>query len=545
MARTRAALYARFSCEKQRDASIEDQLFACNQYCDRMGYEVVAQYCDYAISGRSDDRPQFQMMVAEAAERKFDVIVVWNMSRFARNAEDLYHHTYVLRKCGVELESTQEDIAGDSIAATTTKSIHALFAQIRSQESAIDTKRGMLGKARKCQYLGDQTFGYSHEGDEIVLDEEEAPLARKLHEDFIAGKSIGELAKWLGEIGVRTSHGSRPNYDFVRRILKDERYCGVYQWGWEKDSRGRKVLDERGEPIRLVRVEDGMPAIVSRECKEEVLRLLGKRRRYDLSWKYPLTGKLYCGVCGEHMNGESYHGNGGEYRRYRCAKRRRPCVRNHCQSLEELVARGVRDLLADEAACGAVADMMVDYQSSEAERSAIRAARKELADQIRTKSNLLDAVGKGLPFEDVRERIADLDCQMREKQAYIEKLEASRSEFTREQVLAFLAAVSRGYATDSELLECAVSRVWLYDEKVVVVMNVSAARVSRAEIEEALSPAEPGHKKQLEPLPGFEQIVFGSPSGGVVEPIPYVSTCKNARVFVLEHGIGIVVDRAA
>lgn len=545
MSKTRAVLYARFSCEKQRDASIEDQLFACAQYCERMGYEIVRHYCDYAISGRSDDRPQFQMMISDAAERQFDVIVVWNMSRFARNAEDLYHHTYVLRKCGVELESTQEDIAGDSIAATTTKSIHALFAQIRSQESAIDTKRGMLGKARKCQYLGDQTFGYSHDGDTIVLDDYQAPIARRIHEEFLAGKGIGEIAKWLGDIGVRNSQGRKPNYNFVHKILSDERYCGVYQWGWEKDARGRKVLDESGKPIRLVRVEGGMPAIVSRECKDAALERLGKRSRYDLTHKYPLTGKLWCGVCGSHMNGESYHGNGGEYRRYRCAKHRKPCVRNHCQSLEALVARGVRDLLADSDACSAVADMVVDYHSLGEDKAAIKASRKELADQTREKSNLLDAVAKGLPYEDVAGRLASLKEQSEATQARIDELLARQTSITRERILEFLEAISYGYADDLKLLECAVSRVVLYDDKVVVIMNLEPSRVSCTEIEEALSPMGSTHKNNSNPGQGFEQFMFGSPEHRGVEPIPYRSTCKNAHVFVLEHGIGIVVDLAA
>ena len=65
----RAVIYARFSCSKQREASIDDQLRVCREWCDREGYEVVREYSDYAMSGRSDDRPQFQEIVPPTPER--------------------------------------------------------------------------------------------------------------------------------------------------------------------------------------------------------------------------------------------------------------------------------------------------------------------------------------------------------------------------------------------------------------------------------------------------------------------------------------------
>ena len=63
-----AVIYARFSCSKQREASIDDQLRVCHEWCAREGYEVVSQYCDHAVSGRTDDRPEFQRMLSNAGE---------------------------------------------------------------------------------------------------------------------------------------------------------------------------------------------------------------------------------------------------------------------------------------------------------------------------------------------------------------------------------------------------------------------------------------------------------------------------------------------
>ena len=73
-----AVIYARFSCSKQREASIDDQLRVCHEWCDREGYEVVSQYCDHAVSGRTDDRPEFQRMLSNCWRRYTRGLRRWN-----------------------------------------------------------------------------------------------------------------------------------------------------------------------------------------------------------------------------------------------------------------------------------------------------------------------------------------------------------------------------------------------------------------------------------------------------------------------------------
>lgn len=183
----RAAIYARFSSDKQRDASIEDQVAAGNRYAAMRGYEVVAVYADYAISGRSDDRPQFLQMIDDAKKGLFDVVIVWKIDRFARNMMDQFHYEREMKLHNVTLESCQENISGNTIEADINKSVLALAAQLRSHQIGVDTMRGLLGKAEQCQYLGVWRFGYSHDGDTITLDPATAPLAEKVHYDYLAG----------------------------------------------------------------------------------------------------------------------------------------------------------------------------------------------------------------------------------------------------------------------------------------------------------------------------------------------------------------------
>lgn len=106
MTQKTAVIYARFSCSKQREASIEDQLRVCHEWCAREGYEVVREYSDYAMSGRSDDRPQFQEMIANAGES--DIVLVYMMDRFSRSEYDAPIYKKELAKNGVEVVSAME-----------------------------------------------------------------------------------------------------------------------------------------------------------------------------------------------------------------------------------------------------------------------------------------------------------------------------------------------------------------------------------------------------------------------------------------------------
>ena len=84
----RAVIYARFSPGKNRkkEISIEGQLRECREFADRNNYEVVGEYIDRRISGRSDNRADFQRLMRDCEKRCFDVVIVWKFSRFPQQA---------------------------------------------------------------------------------------------------------------------------------------------------------------------------------------------------------------------------------------------------------------------------------------------------------------------------------------------------------------------------------------------------------------------------------------------------------------------------
>ena len=109
----KVALYARVSSERQDiDLSITAQIKALREYASRNGYIVVKEYTDEAESGRSIDRPGFRQMIVAARHKPspFEAILVWKLSRFARNRQDSIIYKSLLRRQGIQVISINEPV---------------------------------------------------------------------------------------------------------------------------------------------------------------------------------------------------------------------------------------------------------------------------------------------------------------------------------------------------------------------------------------------------------------------------------------------------
>lgn len=107
----KAVIYARFSSEKQNEASIEGQLRECMQYAEFNNIQVVGNYIDRAQSAKTDHRPEFQHMIKDSYKNLFDTVLVWKLDRFARNRYDSAYYKNVLKKNGVRVISAKESIS--------------------------------------------------------------------------------------------------------------------------------------------------------------------------------------------------------------------------------------------------------------------------------------------------------------------------------------------------------------------------------------------------------------------------------------------------
>ncbi|MBR2804568.1 MAG: recombinase family protein [Eggerthellaceae bacterium] len=562
--KTRVAVYARFSCDKQRDESIEDQVNEAQKYCIEHGYVIVNVYPDYAISGRSDERPQFLQMIEDAKKGMFDTVLVWKMDRFARNMQDQYYYEKLINDAGVRLESVKEHIAGNSIEASMSKGMLAIFAQIRSQQSAEDTMRGMLGKARKCQYLGVHWFGYSHDGDEITLDPVNAPIAREIHVRYLRGESQKDIVQWLNGIGVRGTTGKPVGNTFVTGILKHMVYAGVYMWGKQKDERGNVVLGPDGKPVPLVRVEDGVPAIVTMEEKERCLWRLTYRKHANAKADYLLSGKLFCGDCALPMHGETCKNHDGvQFFRYCCQGKRKACSGIYWKDrTEEAVAKAIRATLARAEVRERIASGFMEYRAGQKPEASIEAAMADLKAIGKQRQNLIKAVEDGMPYKHVQEKMEKLDAQEAEAERKLARLEKSVCEITKADALQFLELLADGMLSTDELLKGFVSSVWAKGDILLAVLNFAGKDSTPYEIEGVLS--------ELGEMAGQKQVRVTSSKGGAdpkkeLEPagqslvreldswLPrddmetnhpkrIITGAHSSKIILLENGFGIVVS---
>ena len=385
-----AVIYARFSCSKQREASIDDQLRVCREWCAREGYRVVAEYADRAVSGRTDDREQFQRMIAAAGESS--IVLVYMMDRFSRDPYDAPIYKRELAKRGVQLVSALESIPDSPEGIIYEKLLEGLAA-CESIKTSVRVKRGMEGNALQCKANGVRIWGYTVDAEgRYQIDEETAPLVREAFARRIEGEPAERIARDFAERGYRTSTGKPFTSGAMHLLLHNDKYTGLYHWG-------------------DVRVEGGMPAIIDRATFEAACSRRPKKNREKEDWGvFALSGKIVCAQCGRELAGTSGRGKYGvKYEYYRCKKCGTKAVRR--DKVEGAICAELRRMLTDRGTCMDIARRVERWANGGAFADVAKAARKSKADAERGLANILAAIEQGIIPPGAKERIAELEEQ--------------------------------------------------------------------------------------------------------------------------------------
>lgn len=442
-----AVIYARFSCSKQREASIEDQLRVCREWCAREGYGIVAEYCDYAISGKTDERPEFQRMVANAGES--GIVLVYMMDRFSRDEYDAPIYKRQLRKAGVEVFSATETLP-DGPERILVEKIYEGLAAVESEKISVRTKRGMEGNALKCMANGVHIFGYDidDESSRYVVNEEQAALVREAFARRIMREPYKSIADDFAERGVLSAQGRPCSYNMIRKLLTNERYTGVYVFG-------------------DVRIEGGMPAIIDRSDYAKVQNIRGTKVRSEEEWgRFRLTGRAICSECGRDLSGVSGRGRHNVKYEYYACKRCGGIKPVRRDWLEKTIAESLRDMLADDATARRVASIMAagGDRDGETMRKQAQKALREAENGLR---NIMAAIEKGILMDDIQERIDQLQAQ---KARAEEDLAGARSGKIDEEL--FVRFLKSGTTlTDEGLVDAFVYQAAVSTEDVIVTLN--------------------------------------------------------------------------
>lgn len=208
-----AVIYARFSCSKQREASIDDQLRVCRDWCAREGYAIVGEYSDYAMSGRSDDRPEFQRMIANAGES--DIVLVYMMDRFSRDEYDAPAIQARAAQEGRRGRVGHGGHAGRPRAHPDREDLRGTRGRGIGQDLNEDEARDG-GQRLKCKTNGVRVYGYGrNEDDEYVVNEDEAAIVREAFRRSCDHEPVDSIASDLARRGVTTRTGRPCGYSMV------------------------------------------------------------------------------------------------------------------------------------------------------------------------------------------------------------------------------------------------------------------------------------------------------------------------------------------
>ncbi len=399
--KNRAVIYARFSCEKQTEQSIEGQIRVCNEFAERNGYTIVHHYIDRATSGKTDHRKEFQDMIKDSAKGGFDFVLVYKLDRFARNRYDSAINKAVLKKNGVRVLSACEHIT-DSPEGIILEAMIEGYAEYYSADLAQKVSRGMRESSLKGQYTGGSVlFGYKVVDKKIFIDEQERIIVKKIFNDFLAGKQLKDITLWLNEAGIKTHTGSMFHISRVSGMLRNEKYIGrCVIKGQLYENIYPKLIDE-----------DVFQTAQERLKLNE--RNSNRVRAYD---EFLLTGKLFCAHCGDMMTGENGTGqSGAKYFYYKCAtkkKNTRACESRafHKKELEDIVYKQILQSMKEPEYLDRVAVEVADTYNANIEKSLeLKTYQTQLKEVERKIENLMNAICDGFYNANSQQRMSELN----------------------------------------------------------------------------------------------------------------------------------------
>lgn len=313
----KVALYARVSSQRQaeKDLSISAQLKAMRKYAYEHSIDIYKEFVDEAESARTANRPAFQNMIALAKQKPklLDAILVWKLSRFARNREDSIIYKALLRRRGISVISINEKL-DDSPSGKMLEGIIEVVDEFYSANLAQDTMRGLKENAsRGFRNGGVPPMGYKTKKvmigtnikSKLELDKNFSQIIQRIFKMFINGMGAKEIVNNFNKEGIKTNKGKIWSKNVIYYILKNEVYTGALVWN--RQSKNQYKINSSNNK-EVIRIKNTYPALIDQKTFYRVQSLLKERSPKitpprTISSKYLLSGLLFCGKCGSKMVG--------------------------------------------------------------------------------------------------------------------------------------------------------------------------------------------------------------------------------------------------
>lgn len=343
----RVCAYARVSSDS------EDQLNSYNaqiqefekRITENDAWEFIGLYADEGISGTgTKKRFEFLRMIDDAKLGKIDLILTKSLSRFARNTVDTLTIVKELREVGVDIFFEKENIYSSDPKVDFMLTIFSSIAQEESRNISENVKWGVQKRYKegKVHINTNRFLGYDKDKDgKIVINKEQAVTIKIIFDMFLSGETLGSIARFLTENKMKNGRGVvQWHQATVKVILENEKYCGdaILQKRVTVDYLSHKSVPNDGIAPKYY-IKDNHEGIVSRNEFNAVQDIIKARKEdrkgysSNFSAKFPLSGIVFCGHCGNKMNRHHYnYGKPNQRVVLSCKNRGKGKPKNDCKA---------------------------------------------------------------------------------------------------------------------------------------------------------------------------------------------------------------------
>ena len=303
-----AVIYARYSSDKQDEASIEAQVRACREYAPAKDFAILEVYADEAVSGKGSktaSRRAYQRMLRDVDRGTFDTILIHKYDRVARNLGEHVNLEKRLKDKHVELIAVAQDF-GNSNEAKIMRTLMWSLSEYYIDNLSSEVRKGQRETALKGLHNGGYApFGYDVVNRQYVVNELEAGYVRKIFDAAANREGFTSIIQEMADAGITGKRGRPIKYTQIYEMLRNEKYTGTYTFTPKEEERRE---DRRSKP-NAIRIENAMPQIISRAQFMEVQRIMTERKQTGRKAGYLCSGLVYC-QCGAKMHWGQEHQEG-------------------------------------------------------------------------------------------------------------------------------------------------------------------------------------------------------------------------------------------
>ena len=409
-----AGLYLRLSQEDERQGesvSIDNQRTILRKYAEDKGFEIHDEYIDDGVSGTTFDRPEVQRLLDDAKTGVINTIIVKDLSRFGRNYIEVGQYVdYVFPAFGIRFIAIQDNVDTENrdSGAMEMMPIMNVFNEWHAANTSKKIRAVKRANAKEGIYTAKKaSYGYKMGTDKKrapVIDEEAAPIVRRIFEMYASGISPMKIAEVLNKEGIpspavyaysQTGQKPKPNAVgiwtavTIREMLNKIIYIGhMPQLRWSSYSYKNHKRFRKDEKEWTVVYNTHEP-IISQELWDRVQerqKSVATGRQTKIGFTHPLSGFLICADCGNKMKlcttvsrntgKRFYHFNCGFHLRYGKSY----CFSHYIAAsiLEEIVLEDIREMarriVLDEEA---IREEYIRHNAELADKT-IKSAKKEL-----------------------------------------------------------------------------------------------------------------------------------------------------------------------